>query len=99
MGNAVLRGASFAVVARRESNGPRAEDGGRYDWTNQGSLASEKLDHAIFSLPVDVMSDIIEDQFGFHIVRVVERKGSRAGPISGSAGRNPRQDQGRATGR
>ena len=74
MGNEVLRGASFAVVARRGSQGPRAQQGGEYDWTNQGSLASEVLDEAIFSLPVGVMSDILEDELGFHIVRVIDRK-------------------------
>ena len=47
MGNAVLRGAPLDVVARRRSQGPRAEQGGKYDWTTQGSLASEVLDEAV----------------------------------------------------
>jgi parvulin-like peptidyl-prolyl isomerase len=74
MGNAVLRGTPFAVVARRDSQGPRAEYGGQYDWTFQGSLASEVLDDAIFSLPVGVLSDRLKDETGWHIVRVIERK-------------------------
>ena len=73
MGNAVLRGASFASVAKRESQGPRADEGGKYDWTQQGSLASRVLDEAIFSERVNHMSDILEDDQGFHIVRVIER--------------------------
>ena len=35
---------------------------------------SHVLDDAIFSLPVGVMSKILQDDDGFHIVRVIERK-------------------------
>ena len=73
MGDEVLHGAAFAAVAKRSSNGATAANGGRYDWTTKGSLASEKLDLAIFSLPVAHLSRKIEDDRGFHIVRVVER--------------------------
>jgi hypothetical protein len=59
MGNSVLRGAPFDSVARLKSQGPRADQGGQYDWTTRGSLASKVLDDAIFS---------------FHIVRVIERQ-------------------------
>ena len=73
MGNQVLRGAPFAEVAKRYSQGPRAEFGGRYDWTSKGALVSDVLDRAIFSLPVGKLSQILEDRTGFHIVRVLER--------------------------
>lgn len=73
MGNAVLRGAKLSVVARRDSEGPTAEDGGVHDWTTKGSLVSIALDEAIFSIRPGEMSDIIEDENGFHIVRVMER--------------------------
>ncbi|NLX56445.1 MAG: hypothetical protein GXY58_15165 [Planctomycetaceae bacterium] len=74
MGNQVLRGADFAAVARKFSQGATAADGGYYDWTTQGSLVSEVLDHAIFTLPVNEMSLKLEDKTGFHIVRVRERQ-------------------------
>ena len=73
MGNDVLRGADFATIAKAKSQGPTRFDGGAYDWTTQGSLVSKVLDEAIFTLPVGRMSQIIEDEQGFHIVRVVER--------------------------
>ncbi len=81
MGNQVLAEKPFADVARSLSEGPTAAQGGIFDWTNQGSLASTKLDEAIFSLPVGQLSAIIEDdaspnladQAALHIVRVVER--------------------------
>ena len=36
-------------------------------------MASETLDQAIFTLPVGRLSDRLEDNEGFHIVRVIER--------------------------
>jgi hypothetical protein len=73
MGNEVLAGRPFAEVAKSRSEGPTASQGGGFDWTGQGSLASTKLDEAIFSLPVGQLSAIIEDGELLHIVRVVER--------------------------
>lgn len=74
MGNAVyLGGAAFAAVAKRDSHESLAEQGGVHDWTSEGSLASKKLDEAIFTLPLNRLSEIIEDDRGVHIVRVLER--------------------------
>jgi hypothetical protein len=73
MGNEVLAGREFAEVARARSEGPTADQGGVFDWTNKGSLASKKLDEAIFSLPIGQLSSIIEDETALHIVRVIER--------------------------
>ncbi len=74
MGNLVLRGVPFAEVAKRHSQGLSAEEGGYHDWTSEGSLVSEVIDRAIFSLPVGRLSRILEDAQGFHIVRVIERE-------------------------
>lgn len=74
MGNEVyLGGAALSAVAKRASQEPNAEHGGLHDWTNHGSLASRELDAAIFSLPLNRLSEIIRDDRGFHIVRVLER--------------------------
>jgi hypothetical protein len=73
MGNAVLRGANFAEVAKARSHGPTRFEGGIYDWTTKGSLVSKVLDEAIFGLPIGRMSQILADDTGLHIVRVIER--------------------------
>jgi len=81
MGNEILAQRPFADVAREKSDGPTARDGGVYDWTSRGSLASKRLDEAVFSLPVGQLSAIIEDEpslnlpdrTALHIVRVLER--------------------------
>jgi parvulin-like peptidyl-prolyl isomerase len=74
MGNQVLRGAEFAAVAKKLSQGTSASEGGYHDWTTQGSLVSDVLDQAIFSLPLHQMSLKLEDQTGYHIIRVLERE-------------------------
>ena len=81
MGNSVLRGTPLEVVVRRESQGANAHDGGQYDWTTKGSLVSTVIDEAIFSLPVGKLSRILEDDKGFHIVRVLERKDAGCVPF------------------
>lgn len=74
MGNQVLRGASFAMVARQHSQDAFAKQGGLHGWTTEGALASDVLNKAIFSLPANRLSRILTDEDGFHIVRVLERK-------------------------
>lgn len=81
MGNEVLAQRPFADVAREKSDGPTARDGGVFDWTSKGSLASKRLDEAVFALPVGQLSAIVEDEpslnlpdvHALHIVRVQER--------------------------
>ena len=75
MGNEVLDGVPLAEVARAQSQGPTAAVGGQWDWTTQGNLRSEVLDKAIFSarLLPGQLSPIVEDDEGFHILRVIER--------------------------
>lgn len=74
MGNQVLRGAPLDAVAKKHSQGFRAADGGQYDWTTRSSLKNETIDAAIFSLPPNRLSQIIESAEGYHIVRVLERE-------------------------
>lgn len=73
MGNEVLTGKALAEVAKEQSEGPTARSGGQYDWTSHGSLVSEIIDEAIFSLPIGELSSILDDGEALHIVRVTER--------------------------
>ncbi len=76
MGNQVLDGVAWAEVAKAHSEGSTASSGGARDWTTQGSLVSKVLDAAIFSpeLPLRQLSKVLEDEQGFHIIRVLERE-------------------------
>jgi parvulin-like peptidyl-prolyl isomerase len=73
MGNEVFYGSNFGAVAKRSSQGLNAEQGGLNDWTEQGALASKSLDETLFSIEPGKLSQLIEDDRGYHIVRVLER--------------------------
>ncbi|MFI4873746.1 MAG: peptidyl-prolyl cis-trans isomerase [Blastopirellula sp. JB062] len=81
LGNQVLRGAPLDAVAKKHSHCFRAEEGGKYDWTTQNSLKNETIDAAIFSLPPNRLSQIIESPEGYHIVRVLERDEATVKPF------------------
>ena len=81
-GNDVLHGVPFATVAKTHSQDVSAEDGGVHDWASKDSLRSVKLDQALFSLPVGALSQIIEDEDGLHIVRVIEREVAKRAPFT-----------------
>jgi parvulin-like peptidyl-prolyl isomerase len=83
MGDEVaLGGAPLAAVAQRGSQSFNAQQGGQHDWTTKGSLASEPLNQAIFQLPLNELSPIIEDGTGLHIVRVLERREAGRTPFT-----------------
>lgn len=46
-------GVPFEEVVAKYSDGPTAKEDGERDWTNQGSLADEKLDDLLFSIDVE----------------------------------------------
>ena len=82
MGNRVAEGAPFDEIARWNSDGFTASDGGVRDWTTRGSLTSAELEEAIFSLPIGQVSPaIIKSDIGFHIVRVLERQEAQVVPF------------------
>jgi parvulin-like peptidyl-prolyl isomerase len=82
MGREAYFGGSMQAVAKLKSHEPFAARGGVHDWTARGSLASSVLDEQIFTLPLGVMSEVIEDEVGMHIVRVLERKPAGVKSIS-----------------
>jgi len=82
MGNQVAGGAPFEEIAKANSDGFTASDGGIWDWTTQGSLTSAELEQAIFSQPIGQLSPaIIKSDKGLHIVRVLEREESTVVPL------------------
>jgi PPIC-type PPIASE domain len=83
MGNEIATGGRpFEAVAKAKSEGFTAEDGGKHDWTTQGSVKSAKIDQAIFTLPLARLSEIIEDEVGLHIIEVMEREAARTQDMS-----------------
>lgn len=73
MGREAYFGGNVQSVAKEKSQEPMGRKGGLHEWTFKGSLRSKKLENEIFSLPLNRLSNIIEDESGFHIIRVLER--------------------------
>ncbi len=81
LGNQVFTGADFAEAAKKGSQGPTAANGGAYGWTSKGSLKYAEIDRAIFALPVNALSQIVETEKGYHIIRVTERVDTETTPF------------------
>ena len=82
----LARGTPFAEVAARYSKGPKADDGGRWDWTVPGSLADAPADAALWAQPVGEIGAVVDCPRGaggvLKLVRVDERRGDAAPPLA-----------------
>jgi peptidyl-prolyl cis-trans isomerase C len=66
-------GANFAELAASHSEDGSATSGGDLGWFGRGKMVGE-FEEVAFSLKPGETSDVIETQFGFHIVRLDDRK-------------------------
>ncbi len=70
-------GASFADLAKKNSDDPGSKDsGGELGFAQRGRMVPE-FDKAIFSQPIGQYS-IVKTQYGYHIVQVEERQAAHA---------------------
>lgn len=70
----LIDGEDFATVAGEVSEDPgSAANGGDLGWFRRGQMVPE-FDAAAFTLPEGELSEPIRTNFGFHLVRVEERK-------------------------
>ncbi len=71
----IINGESFSTLAILYSEDPgTAPKGGETGYTLRGELAKPYAE-AAWSLKKDVVSKIVETEFGFHIIQLVDRKG------------------------
>lgn len=76
----VLAGESFELLAVKYSQGPRAAQGGDIGFIEKGTIIAA-VDSVAFNLPMEQVSEVIESSIGFHIIKVVDKKGSGLKPI------------------
>lgn len=77
----VKAGKDFATLAKENSQDPgSAPNGGDLGFFQKGQMVGPFND-AAFSLAPGTVSDIVETEFGFHIIKVAEKQPARAIPL------------------
>lgn len=75
-------GADFAAMAKKESQDPgSAQKGGDLGSFARGAMVAE-FDKAAFSQPVGKIGDLVQSQFGFHIIKVESRQEAHTKPFA-----------------
>ncbi|MDP7567491.1 MAG: peptidylprolyl isomerase, partial [Flavobacteriales bacterium] len=73
----VYAGEDFKMLATLYSDDPgSATKGGELGFVNRGDLVPE-FERAAFRLKEGEISEVVESQFGFHIVQLIERRGEQ----------------------
>jgi len=73
----VQRGASFEEVARRRSTDPAARNGGDLGFFRRGDMVPEFANAAFAMQAGQVSPAPVRTQFGYHVIKVEERRSSR----------------------
>jgi len=66
-------GEDFAELAKQYSEGPSASRGGDLNNVTRNQMVKE-FEDAVFKLNEGEISDVVETQFGFHIIKAYEKK-------------------------
>jgi peptidyl-prolyl cis-trans isomerase C len=79
-------GKDFAAAAKENSQDPgSAVNGGDLGYFEQGQMVPQ-FEQAAFALKPGQMSELVETQFGYHIIKVAERQDSRVVPLEEAKG-------------
>ena len=99
---AAKAGQDFAKLARQYSQDSSAQRGGDLGFFPKGQMVPA-FDQAAFALAPGQISELVETQFGFHIIKATERRPARVVPFVEVAGQiqeflenEQRQEKGKA---
>ena len=67
------KGEDFATLAKTYSEGPSGPNGGDLGYFRRGQMV-KPFEDAAFNLNPNETSDIVETQFGYHLIKVVDKK-------------------------
>lgn len=69
-------GANFGDLAKQYSDDTSKDKGGDLDWIVRGQTVPE-FEQVAFTLPPGSISDLVKTQYGFHIIKVIDRQAAR----------------------
>jgi peptidyl-prolyl cis-trans isomerase C len=72
-------GASFEDLAKKSSDCPSASQGGDLGFFGHGQMVPE-FDSAAFALKVGELSGVVQTKFGYHIIKLEEKKDAHVVP-------------------
>ena len=75
------KGAKFDDLAKKYSEDPGTKDkGGDLGWILQGQTVPE-FEKTAFSLPKGSISDLVKTQYGFHIIKILDKETAHTKPF------------------
>ena len=74
-------GADFAELAKKYSEDEgSAKNGGDLDYFGRGRMVPE-FDQAVFAMQPGQISDLVKTQYGYHIIKLVDKKNATTRPL------------------
>jgi len=75
-------GADFAELAKKYSEDEQsAKNGGDLDYFGRGRMVPE-FDQAVFAMQPNQTSDLVKTQYGYHIIKLVDKKVATTKPLA-----------------
>jgi peptidyl-prolyl cis-trans isomerase C len=75
----IHQGQNFGLMAKTNSEGPTAQREGDLGYFTRGQMV-KPFEDAAFALNIGEVSEIVETQFGYHLIKVTDKKPARTIP-------------------
>jgi len=80
----IRAGGDFAKLAMEHSQGPSATQGGDLGFFGPGQMVPP-FEKAAFALQPGEVSEVVQTQFGYHIIKLEDRRGGETAPLEDAA--------------